>query len=179
MPVVHAIEPAFDFANVARIYSDGGVMGPNPSERGGTWAFCYVDHADNMIQGWGGVVLPGEIGMGAVTNNLTELLALLLAIEPLPEGWSGGLFTDSLVTLRRFTEGCTAYSGIPDFLKDRVKLARDRLGSHTITLLGGHPSQADLARGHRSDGYPVSKHNRYCDRRCNQARADFTARQMK
>lgn len=169
MPIVHDIGP-FDFRPVARVYTDGGVIGPNPSERGGTWAFCYVDASDLMIQGWGGRVTPAEVGLPTITNNLTELLAMLFAYEALPDGWKGDVYTDSLITLRRFSAGATAFEGIPDDLVTRVVQQRTRIWQAKLTLLAGHPTRKHLAAGLKN-GYPVSKHNEWCNKRCNSEKA--------
>jgi ribonuclease HI len=170
---LYSTPAGLDWSNIAAVYADGGVIGPNPSAAGGTWAFCFVDAAGDRLWGASGHVTPAEIGLPAVTNNLTELLALLLALEPLPAGWAGRVFTDSLVTLRRFTPGGKKFAGIPADLVGRVIDARTRLGAYSLTLLGGHPNRAELAAGVRKDGLPVSAHNVWCDKRCGEEAAAF------
>ena len=66
----------------AQIFCDGGVIGPNPSPIGGTWAWCWV-HDDVMIKHEYGVVEPCDLGLTKITNNHTELLAAVRALESL------------------------------------------------------------------------------------------------
>jgi hypothetical protein len=113
-----------------------------------------------------GSVTPLEVGLEVVTNNLTELIAVLHALEALPDGWQGHVYTDSLVTLRRFQAVRPKFTGIPLALQDRVRQVRARLGSYGLTLLAGHPSRQDLMRGHKPGGLPVSSHNKRCDELC-------------
>lgn len=163
-------------SQVEAVYSDGGVKGANPSHRGGTWAFVYV--AQNVvIHSDSGIVKPYDIGLPTVSNNVTELLALLLALEQLPDDWSGQAFTDSLITLRRFESIGAKMNGVPDFLAERVR-EQVRRHDYTLTLLAGHPSKADLLRGHKLEasgepGYPVSKFNAMCDDLCNRQKDNW------
>lgn len=156
----------------ASVYTDGGVIGLNPSMIGGTWAFCYVDAGGKRRHDAAGIVRPADVGLPTITNNLTELLAAVMALESLPEGWTGTMYTDSLITLYR-VQGFqpnrrrpAKFNGIPGFLRDRLKIAVGRLGAFSLVLLGGHPTKADLARGARLGGLPVSAHNVWCDRAC-------------
>ena len=168
--------PAVDWERVRAVYADGGVVGRNPSPEAGTWAFCYADAAGERVFGTAGHVTPAEVGLPAATNNLTELLAVLLALEQLPDGWGGAVFTDSLVTLRRVRDARRAkFKGVPGHVRDRVFAARDRLGKLTFTLLGGHPSRKELAAGVRADGMPVSVHNCWCDSECGRAGEAYRA----
>lgn len=158
----------------SKVYADGGVIGPNPSKLGGTWAFVWV--ADEVeTRRAAGVLLPADIGLDTVTNNMTEFAALLHAIEPLPDGWAGELFTDSIVTLRRFRSPRHAkMQGIPEAFTRRLVAAVDRLGRFKITLLAGHPTQEDLSRGSKK-GTPVSHWNVLCDHLCGEEAKKFAA----
>jgi hypothetical protein len=72
------------------LYADGGVIGANPSTIGGVWAWCQV--ADGRRgQCASGVITPTGAGLPAITNNLTELYAILEARESLPYAWSGAI----------------------------------------------------------------------------------------
>jgi hypothetical protein len=43
------------------LYTDGGVIGANPSPFGGTWAYCIVDTADNQrVTCNSGVITPSR-----------------------------------------------------------------------------------------------------------------------
>jgi ribonuclease HI len=168
--------PDLDWSKVTSVYSDGGVIGKNPSNIGGTWAFCYVGELGARIHGQAGTVAPDLVGLPTITNNMTELLALLLAIEQLPAGWAGDLYTDSLITLRRFHRPRRAkFAGIPDVIRDRVIAAVERLGQLTLHLLNGHPTKDELAAGISKRGCPVSVHNVWCDKACGEAAKAFTA----
>ena len=162
------------------MYADGGVIGKNPSEVGGTFAFCYVTENGGRLTGIGGHVTPDEIGLPRVTNNVTEFLALLLALEQLPDGWAGPVYTDSEITSCRFSKGRRSkFNGVPDALRDRLFAVMDRLGQYVVGLLAGHPNKRELAAGRRADGMPVSLFNVWCDKRCAVAAEEFRAARVK
>lgn len=165
------IDPSV-LASVEQVYTDGGVKGANPSEFGGSWAFVYV-RQNTVIHEDSGIVLPSDVGLPTVSNNVTELVAVLLALEQLPDHWGGAVFTDSLVTLRRFESMTAKVNGVPGFLVDRVRAVVARL-DYALNLLGGHPTKDDLNRGHRlknngSPGLPVSQFNVMVDKMCGEA----------
>ncbi|MBA4187572.1 MAG: hypothetical protein C0467_06090 [Planctomycetaceae bacterium] len=154
-------------SDVIAVYADGGVVKVNPSPHGGTWAYCHVNAAGERVATGAGFVTPAQVGLPTVTNNVTELLALLAALERLPDGWSGNVYSDSLNAIRRMESPKTAkFKNCPDQFRERAIEVRARLGKLTFTLLGGHPNRKELAEGRRSDGMPVSQHNVWCDKAC-------------
>ena len=146
------------------VYADGGVIGRNPSEDGGTWATCHVDAAGQRVWTASGRIDFEDVG-GLVTNNQSEFYALLSGLEELPAGWSGKVCTDSLVTIRRFRDDGRLW-GIPLPWRKRMALVLGRLGALEYVLLDGHPTKAQLAAGRGKRGSPVSIHNVWCDREC-------------
>lgn len=155
-----------DQPQIAALYVDGGVIGRNPSPQGGTWAWCHVDAAGQRIAHGGGIVLPIAWGLAAITNNLTELLALAEGLESLPAGWRGTVYSDSMVTLGRVFLGWQM-NGVPAGLIERVDAAMARIDRRSQwILLDGHPTKAQLAAGIGKRGHRVSEHNVFCDRRC-------------
>lgn len=144
------------------VYCDGGVVGKNPSDLGGTYAWCWVDKGGNRVLESSGVCHFGE----PVTNNVSELVAMLDCLQNLPSGWSGKVYSDSLITIGRVFYGWKA-NGVPKCLLDGLERGTERLGKLTPILLDGHPTKKELAanRGHR--GHPVSIHNVWCDKECN------------
>lgn len=147
--------------HIGEVYCDGGVIGCNPSELGGTWSF--VVPGCPIVSG---VVTPREAGLPKITNNYTELLAAVQALENMPAGWAGTIYTDSQITLFRIRNQKPKFNGIPQDLQQRVWAARKRLGNYQVVLVGGHPTQNDLALGQDSRGLPVSKWNVECDKEC-------------
>lgn len=147
------------------VYTDGGVIGVNPSQVGGTWAWCFVDtRTGERIDEASGVVRPPFHGLPRITNNLTEYLAGLLALEAVPAGWDGTLHMDSQLTLARFA-GRASCNGIPIELRDRLRIAKRRLGCFELAWVRGH------------NGNP---HNEYCDKLCNaQGRPILRARKRR
>jgi ribonuclease HI len=129
------------------------------------WAFCLVDESGYRVVEKGGVITPAHI-FKPITNNLTEFLALLLALEALPPGWSGTVCSDSQVTLGRFFNRWRL-TNIPDGWVERCKAVVPQLGKLTIVRLDGHPTAEQLATGVGKRGGPVSIHNSWCDWRCN------------
>lgn len=188
------------------VFADGGCIGPNPSEIGGTWAWCLVNEAGQRNWNNSGILLAHyppnqapldyspEIGRyGAVSNNHMEFLALLKALEFLPDGWSGTVCSDSMITLGRFfvgrgrpgmidlPPGVTRMGGlgawrlknIPSLWAQRMETAVQRLGRINVVLLDGHPTRDQLAAGKGKRGQPVSEHNVWADKRCNELSAHY------
>jgi ribonuclease HI len=163
---------------IVALYADGGCIARNPSPLGGTWAFCQVDAAGQRLGGWGGV-LPAPPG-GTISNNLTEFVAAVLALESVPVGWTGTLYTDSNVTRGRLVDGW-ALNGLP---QEWIKRGAAALQRHThhghltfrAVLLQGHPTAADLRAGVGAKrGLPVSVHNCWCDHECQRQAARYRA----
>lgn len=149
------------------VYSDGGVVNVNPSPIAGMWATCHVDADDTLVWSASGVVLadPDDDFLSLVTNNQTEFRALLAGLEALPDGWSGTVYCDSLVTIRRFRDDARV-AGIPYDWRKRMAYVLGRLGALNYVLLDGHPTRAQLAAGVGKRGNPVSKWNVWCDEAC-------------
>jgi ribonuclease HI len=155
------------------LYCDGGVIAANPSTIGGTWAFCIVRDGMRSVQ------LSGYLPAGPqpVTNNLTEMLALVRGLQALPDGWAGTIYSDSQITLGRAFDGWK-WKNIPPWLHDEYKAARVRLNWPQIkhVLLQGHPTRAELLAGVGKSGRPVSEHNVWCDQACGLAAEEYLAR---
>ena len=97
------------------IFTDGGVIGPNPTKLGGTWCWCWVT-SGVILKHESGVVTPGDMGTEVVTNNVTELYAALRALESVPNNWHGTLISDSMVTLHRLRHS-NRWKGVPDWMR--------------------------------------------------------------
>jgi ribonuclease HI len=157
--------PNVDVDSFDTVYTDGGVYGRNPSRIGGVWAWCYVKE-DSFVTAGSGYVQPEDIKLPVVTNNMTELYAMLQAFEDLPPGWKGTVVTDSLNTLRRFRESDSqSFKGVPHELRQRVRDVRRKFPDVGFLLVAGHASQQDLRVGYK-EGLPVSKWNVWCDKQC-------------
>lgn len=155
------------------IYADGGLIGPlNPSPLGGTWAWCWVA-GGRIVRRASGVIWPDpnvlllskKASLKGVSNNISELVAAVRAIESLPDGWVGPLWTDSHVTACRL-RGSDKFTMVPRWLIDRTVAARRTFGGRVCTL-AGHPTEDDLLRGRaKRNGLPVSPYNVWCDDAC-------------
>ena len=163
---------------VTALYADGGVIRINPSPIGGTWAWCHVNATNQRIHTASGVVIPRR-SCPMITNNLTEMIALVKGLEALPEGWAGVVYSDSQITLGRLFEGWKM-SGIPPVLIRQGQAAMARLdwANCTYVLLDGHPTKAQLLAGRGKRGAPVSEHNVFCDKACGLEAAAFTVGQV-
>ena len=155
---------------MTNLYCDGGVIGKNPSPIGGTWAFCVVDVElfDLHIIEQSGVIVPAQARLPEITNNLTEMLALVRGLQNLPDDWKGTVYSDSQITLGRVFDGWK-WNGIPNWLHVEFQRERKRLCNWEYIrwqLLQGHPTRAELDAGIGKRGYPVSIHNQWCDRAC-------------
>lgn len=161
------------------LYADGGVIGANPSIIGGTWAWVQVSESGARLAASSGVITPAEACMPFVTNNLTELYAILEARESLPYAWSGTVYSDSWVSLQRVFLGARL-KNVPPWLTERLqRLQRDGWFSGcSWQLLDGHPTRAELAAGVGKRGHPVSKWNVWCDEACGKQARAFLAQQV-
>lgn len=153
-----------DLTTVVAVYTDGGCITRNPSDVGVTWAYCFVNAAGERIASDSGVISapPGR----PLTNNQAEYAAAVRALEALPAGWSGPLYSDSQNTLGRLCWGW-ATRNLPPAWVARGQAALARLGPITPVLLQGHPTAADLRAGVGAKrGLPVSIHNCWADQEC-------------
>jgi hypothetical protein len=109
-----------------------------------------------------------------ITNNLTELLAVVKGLEAMARGWQGILYSDSKVTWWRLTTS-SKFNNIPSELSKKcLALRRNKLW--TPILCGGHPKPADLEVGYDHRGLPVFTHNVWCDKRCTELAKRFKER---
>jgi ribonuclease HI len=149
------------------LYCDGGVVQVNPSPIGGTWAARLVE--DGQVKRMqGGIITPAQAQMPTISNNLTEMLALVRGLALLPEDWRGTVFSDSQITLGRAFLGWK-WTNTPAWLYEEFGKQTTRLvhwDQIHYVLLAGHPTRAQLAAGIGRHGYPVSEHNVWCDKMC-------------
>lgn len=165
--------------SIIALYADGGVIGANPSPIGGTWAWCQVSEAGIRLVASSGVITPAEAGLPAITNNLTELFAILEARESVPYAWTGTIYSDSWVSLQRVFLGARLKNVPPQIVERLQRLQRDGWFSGcSWQLLDGHPTRAQLAAGQGKRGAPVSIHNVWCDEQCARAGRSFVAQQV-
>jgi hypothetical protein len=124
-----------------------------------------------------GVITPAEVGLPLVTNNVTELYAILEARESMPYAWSGTIHSDSWVSLQRVFLAARLHN-VPGWLVERLqRLQRDGwFAGCSWKLLDGHPTKAQLAAGVGKRGHPVSEHNVWCDQACTQAARAYRQR---
>ena len=158
---------------ITELYVDGGVIASNPSMIGGTFAFRIVSDPYDPI-GWANVITSAKMG-GPVTNNQTEMLALLIGLKHLPDYWTGTIYSDSQVTLGRAFMGWK-WKNIPDWMLKMYQEQRARLtywNEIGYDLLDGHPTKEQLKAGVGKRGHPVSEHNVWCDGACRQAGTTF------
>ena len=148
------------------IYADGGVIGRNPSSIGGTWAYVLTQD-DEVLKECSNVVTPEQIQMPAVSNNVTELIAVVRGLAAVPFDWYGTIASDSEITLGRVFRGWHRHN-VPDWLSAeldfqiQMHIKWNKINGH---LLQGHPTRLQLLKG-MGDRYPVSKHNVRCDQLC-------------
>lgn len=156
------------------LYADGGVIGPNPSKTGGTWAYRILA-GGVVVAEKSGVITPKQAKVEAVTNNHTELCAVVAGLRALPGDWAGVIYSDSMITLGRVFEGWK-WENVPAWLKNMYEQERARLtrwNEITYVQLDGHPTAAQLAAGVGKRGHPVSEHNVWCDHACGAAGRAF------
>jgi len=149
------------------LFVDGGVVSRNPSTIGGTMAWRHIVNRQVTAQGTA-IITPADAELPAITNNLTEMLALVIGFEELPGDWIGTVCSDSQVTLGRAFMGWR-WKNVPMWLVHRFQEQRARLVHYEqikFILLDGHPTKAQLLSGVGKRGHPVSEHNVWCDEAC-------------
>jgi ribonuclease HI len=163
-------------SDIIAIYADGGVIGANPSEIGGTYAYRLIKVSGEPI-GFANV-LPGKPG-APVTNNQTEMLAIIRGLSKMPRDFAGTVYSDSAVSLGRLFKGWR-WSNVPKFIHDEYRDQVMRLifwDKISYVLLDGHPTAAQLAAGIGKRGHPVSEHNVWCDKACKMVGEKWIAQQ--
>lgn len=158
-----------------QLFCDGGVIGANPSAIGGTWAVRLIGDDGQVLREATGWITPQMAQMPIITNNLTEMLALLKGLRALPTDWCGLVCSDSQITLGRAFQGWK-WSGIPAWMHEAFRSDVSRLTNweeFRYMLLDGHPTKAQLAAGVGKRGHPVSEHNVWCDQACREAGERF------
>ena len=157
-----------------QLFADGGVININPSPIGGTWAYRIL--ADGVVVcEVSGVITPGQAKLPTISNNLTEMCALVAGLRALPSDWIGTVYSDSQVSLGRvFLDW--KWNNIPAWLHAKYQEGQKRLVNWEKiqwVLLDGHPTRAHLAAGIGKRGHPVSEHNKWCDQACQKEAARF------
>ncbi len=154
------------------LYVDGGVVQVNPSPIGGTYAWLLVDDGVR-VKGCAYFMSAETAKLPVVTNNQTEMMALIKGLSQLPNDWCGCIYSDSAITLGRAFSGWK-WKNVPEWIQNRFFAQRlrfiywDRI---TYVQLDGHPTKAQLASGIGKRGNPVSIHNVWCDEACGKAGA--------
>jgi ribonuclease HI len=154
----------------ASVYADGGVLEPRGCSAG-SFAWIATNAAGEMIHAESGLIEANDY-IPLVTNNQTEFLALLRALESMPDGWNGRVCSDSGITLGRFGQGWRLKNIPPSWcIRLGAVLRRLDLKPENFILHKGHPTAADLAlgRGQRERSgrwYPVNIHQEACDKMC-------------
>lgn len=162
LPVVEVVYPTSDVWPTD-VYADGGVIGKNPSPIGGTWCYIWTKEDKATDNHCDGSITAAEMGTPTVTNNQTELLAVVRAMENLPKNWKGTVWTDSRCTIARMRSPKSKMRGIPEWLEREVRLIQKRMPHARYEYISGHPTQNELAAGKSHDGHPVSRWNATCD----------------
>lgn len=156
---------------IKTLYFDGGVIGSGTSQEGGVWAFCAVDENDELVFYKSGF----HKTEGGTTNNHTEFIAAVNALEAMDAGWSGVLSGDSKITLGRLFEGWKC-KNLPAEYVTRARMALARLGVVTPFHIDGHPTKAHLEAGVGKKGNPVSRWNKKCDDLCGEEKVKYAER---
>lgn len=148
------------------LYVDGGVVGVNPSHIGGTWGCVLVKDPDHYEMS--GYITPQKLGTPMVSNNQTEMMAMLIGMSWLQHDFSGTIYSDSQVTIGRVSLGWK-WKNIPQWMHEAYQYERKRLiywNQIKFVLLDGHPTKVQLEQGIGKRGHPVSKYNVICDELC-------------
>ena len=149
------------------LYTDGGVVLKNPSTIGGTWAWCLVED-DKVIRQDSGHITPKQMFSPTVTNNQTELYAVIRGFTGLNDRDIVEVRSDSEITLGRVFKHY-AFNNIPNWMVDFMDEEIDRLRNFkkfTYELMDGHPTREQVEKGIGKRGHVTSKWNVWCDEEC-------------
>lgn len=149
------------------LYVDGGVIKKNPSPIGGTWAARIIKNNVVVLED-AGVITPEYARMAVISNNLTEMAALVFGLQHLPDDWKGTVYSDSAVTLGRAFKDYK-WGGIPNWLQAAFRKQKSRLiywHDFDYVNLQGHPTIEEIKAKVSKNGRPVSHHNKWCDDAC-------------
>lgn len=147
---------------VVKLVCDGGVVGKNPSDFGGSWAYAAIDENDELVFSNSGFHKTED---RPTTNNHTELIAAIEALEAMPDKWSGLLVSDSQITLGRIFQGWR-WKNVPQEYILRLRKVMSRLGDVRGMHVDGHATKAHLESGIGKRGNPVDKWNNFVDGLC-------------
>lgn len=159
---------------------DGGLVGLNPA-RAGTYAYVAFNEAGEALWGGSGIVMPqckvptecfyGDViypveGLNHITNNITELIALINGVMSLPMDFDGIIYSDSFVTLCRMFKG-GSMNGVPQNLRNIARMVYHQQTKYIrCMLLDGHPNPNQLIAKVGKRGRAVSEWNKWCDQQC-------------
>lgn len=149
------------------LYTDGGVVLKNPSTIGGTWAWCLVED-NKVIRQDSGYITPKQMRSPTVTNNQTELLAVVYGLADLEYNIVVEVRSDSEITLGRVFKNYS-FNNIPTWMILKLKGEKTRLTNFrkfTYELMDGHPTQAQIEKGIGKKGHVTSHWNAWCDEEC-------------
>ena len=186
---------------ILRIYTDGGLAQDNPSVLGGAYCVIAVKETidenglvigSQQISIQSDILLPDELdaskkepAKGSVSNNNTELLGVIVALETVPKlvEWVAGelmetltIVTDSELAMK-WAQGLYGTDSVPNVLLERLKDAYVHIGSlgfdtqffPKYELIAGHPNQQELKKQFKmkkTRKYRVSEVNVRCDEVC-------------
>lgn len=157
-----------------KLFCDGGVCLKNPSSIGGTWAWVIVD-GDEPVEQKSGFIKPEEMKSGTVTNNQTELLAIVRGFQRLHPANVVHVCSDSMVSLGRVFRKYP-FNNIPTWLREELEAEKKRLlkfFEFRYVLMDGHPTRKHLEQGFGKRGNPTSKWNKLCDDLCTKESAAY------
>lgn len=161
-------------SQMKKLYTYGGCIKKNPSIIGGTWAYCLVDANENLLYEDSGVLTPSKVG-GPVTNNQTELYAVIRGLQTIQRDMIVHILSDSEITLGRIFKSYSM-ENIPDWMIEQLDDEKSRLylfKDFKHTLLSGHPTKSQLETGIGKRGHPTSKWNKRADYLCRLAGDEY------
>ena len=157
------------FSNVDLVVCDAGTLGVNGKAKAVSWAYCFVDSRNNLITS------KVDMNWELKTSPQGEVLAIIEALEALPVGWSGKVWSDCLYALKVVfkTDYWDGYIWSDKKLNPKLKKRRDVLWrkydgfkDFEIELLSGHPNKKELEAKVAKNGRRVSEWNVVCDSLC-------------
>ena len=156
------------------IYTDGGTIGHPPSRKGGVWAYVAVSRKGKVLDCKSGLVTPEELGLTAISADMIELYAVLMALSKFNDR-AGTIITDSENIKRKLTSPDGSLYGVSDDIQKMFVEAKKRfkVDPWFIKLAVGHPTAIQLKHGTTFRGRICSRWHMLCDKLCNDTKKQY------
>lgn len=153
--------------DIHSIYSDAGLLSPNPSTIGSVWAGVFVGRFGNILMTKQGHFLSKGTPL---PYHEAELYAVLQCLATVPKNWIGNFYCDNERAIGWLTKGYDTGAMLPEIFQEMLHIVRGMVnfGRINFILTKSNPSNSELYWGHTDDERKLhcSVFNRVADKIC-------------